>query len=245
MCLPALYSALFHVHNHSDIFVFTDDNSKHQELLPRILQEIEYSDAKISFIMTPGCNFGNLDPSYESIAAASGGQIYETVKRNMSELMQGLSRHLQHDWRQLMKMDFHTGGSHQISLNLEHEKLVLLSLTGKNCNLRLYSPKVVEAVSAEETIGMQNIKEIVLENPELGEWVLEVSGDATHRLRVFSVSKDDTSTRYFFYFIVYCGIVAALALLCFWQYEFIAETGRNANKYLRTHPVRLPRCCNA
>lgn len=245
MCLPALYSAMFHVHNKSDIFVFTDDNSKHRELLPRILQEIEYSKPKISFIMTPGCNFGNLDDSYEEIASASGGQIYETVKKNVTTLMTGLSKHLQHDWRQLLKMDFHTGGTHQISLNLDQEKIVLLSLTGKNVNFRLFSPMKVEVLAAEETIAMQNIKEIVLENPEIGEWELELSGDSVHRLRVFSVPTPDSSAKYFFFFIAYCVIISLVAALCFWQHKFFVESFRNVKKYLTTHPMRVPRCCNA
>lgn len=245
MCLPAIYTAMYNVHNRSDIFVFTDDNSKHRELLPRILQEIEYSKPKISFIMTPGCNFGNLDESYEEIASASGGQIYEVVKKNVTELMEGLSKHLQHEWRQLLKMDFPVGGSHQISLNLEDEEQVLLSLTGKNCNLRLFSPKKLEIVAAQETIAMQNVREIILENPEAGEWVLELSGDSVHRLRVFSVPKDDSAGRYFTFFIIYCLAVAIIAGLCFWQFSFVVESFRNLNKYISTHPIQLPRCCNS
>lgn len=249
MCLPALYSAMYHIHNKSDVFVFTDDNSKHRELLPRILQEIEYSKPKISFIMTPGCNFGNLDESYEEIASASGGQIYETVKKNVTGLMQGLSKHLQHDWRQLLKMDFHSGGTHQISLNFDDEQLVLISLTGKNVNFRLVSPKKLEMmesrVEQEETITMQNIREIVINKPEAGEWELELWGDTLHRLRVFSVPKDDDSAKYFFLFIAYCIVVSLIAALCFWQSKFFLETLRNINKFFTTHPIRMPRCCTA
>lgn len=245
MCLPALYSALYHVHNNSDIFVFTDDNSKHRELLPGILEEIESIEPRISFIMTPGCNYGNLDDTYEAIAAASGGQIYETVKRNVTNLMRGISRHLQHDWRQLMKMDFHVGGTHMISLSLEHEQLVLVSLTGKNVELKLVAPGEQQTVDVTETISMQNVREVLIERPVMGEWSLEVSGDSIHRLRVFSVSKDDSSKKYLGYFIVYCVIVALVALLCLWQYKFLVESFRRANKYVTTHPVQIPRCCSA
>lgn len=244
MCLPAIYSAMFHVHNKSDIFVFTDDNSKHRELLPRILQEIEYSKPKISFIMTPGCNFGNLDDTYEEIASASGGQIYETVKKNVTALVTGLSKHLAHDWRQLLKLDFHTGGTHQITLNLDNEELVLLSLTGKNANFKLFNPMKKEVeVAAGEIVAMQNIKEIVLKSPEAGEWELELSGDSVHRLRVFSVPKPDDSAKYFFFFIAYCVIVSLIIALCFWKYQFFVESYRKVNKYFTTHPVRMPRCC--
>lgn len=222
MALPALYTALKFVTRHSYIVVFTDDNSKHTTLLDAILNMTEIQRPTISFVITPGCNFGNNDLEYEKIVNKTGGQIYEVVKKNVSALTYGLHEHWKSAWFEVRSMDFPVGGGHAIRMDFTNLGKVLVSFTGKNAKVKLLDPTKKEVIGTQ-TLDMQNVQEVVLENPVSGVWTLELYADAHHRLRVLAIEADLVSASYFGLFVAYCLVIGLILSFCLYHYKFIWE----------------------
>lgn len=223
MALPALYTALHYVTPRSYIVVFTDDNSKHTSLLQGILNITTIQRPTISFVITPGCNFGNNDLEYEAIANKTGGQIYEVVKKNVSTLTYALHEHWKSDWFELKSLDFPYGGSHAIRMEFRNLSKVLVSFTGKNARVKMIDVNRKEEIG-KRTVDMQNVQEIVLENPVSGVWTLELYADAHHRLRVLAVEADLVSSAYLGLFVAYCLAIGLMLSLCLYNYKFILES---------------------
>jgi len=220
-CLPALYHALYSVHDQSDVLVFTDDNSKGHESMPLIMDLVDLIKPKISFIITPGCNFGNLDENYETLAAVTGGQIYEIVKRNVSALVSGLSAQLRTDWTLMLNKQFNVGGTHDIELQIEQQGQLLISLTGHNVGIRVWAPGNKDVTSSSNfTINMQNAKELIVDRPVSGVWKLEVTGAAKHRLRVLGMGNRGLGKSLLGIFGAYCAAFGMIIAFCLWQYKW-------------------------
>lgn len=237
MALPALYTALHFVTPYSYIVIYTDDNSKHTNLVEGILNITAIQRPTISFVITPGCNFGNNDLEYEKIVNKTGGQIYEIVKKNVSALTYALHEHWKSEWFELKSMDFTYGGSHEISLEFRNLSKVLVSFTGKNAQVRIFDVNRKQEMG-RRTVDMQNVQEIVLENPSSGVWTLELSADAHHRLRVWAIEGDMVSSAYFGLFIAYCLVLGLILSCCLYHYKIVWEC---LTKCWQSRPS-LPQC---
>lgn len=222
MSLPALFTSLHFITSYSHILLFTDDNSKHNDLLYPILNITATKRPRISFVITPGCNYGNNDKEYEKIANATGGQIYEILKRNVSSLVYGLHEHWKSNWFEIKSIDFIVGGSHEIPLYVSDLDKFLVSFTGKDVTIKILNPLRMET-PGNLTINMQNVKEMIFEKPENGKWILEISSLTHHRLRVYGMEKD-TSSHYFRFFAAYCIVIGLVLGFCLWNYKFFVDS---------------------
>lgn len=114
------------------------------------------------------------------------------------------------------------GGSHEIRLEFRNLSKVLVSFTGKNARVRIFDVNRKEAMG-RRTIDMQNVQEIVIENPSSGIWTLELSAATHHRLRVFAIEGDMVSSAYFGLFIAYCLVLGLILSCCLYNYKFVWE----------------------
>ncbi|XP_038075974.1 von Willebrand factor A domain-containing protein 7-like [Patiria miniata] len=83
--------------NGANVYVFTDATDKDSEKVPDVLALIEQKEVRVIYLLTGTCSsrrrkraidISSVSPSYVSIAAASGGEIYRTDKSGIRELTQ-------------------------------------------------------------------------------------------------------------------------------------------------------------
>uniref|UniRef100_A0A336MV08 CSON006597 protein n=1 Tax=Culicoides sonorensis TaxID=179676 RepID=A0A336MV08_CULSO len=222
MALPALYAALHFVTPYSHIVIYTDDNSKRTDLLEGILNITAIKRPKVSFVITPGCNFGANDVEYEKIANRTGGQIYEITKKNVSSVTYALHEHWKSEWFELKSIDFSYGGSHEIKFEVQDLSKILVSFTGKNAKVKITDPNGKQE-AGRSIMNMQNVQEIILENPINGIWKLEISALTHHRLRVMAIESDKHSSHYFAFFAAYCIVIGLILCFCLYNYKFFSE----------------------
>ncbi|XP_022108810.1 von Willebrand factor A domain-containing protein 7-like isoform X2 [Acanthaster planci] len=82
--------------NGANVYLFTDASDKDGEKLPDVLALIEEKQVRVNYLLTGTCSSrrrrraidrSSLPPSYQIIAEASGGEIYQTDNRGISDLV--------------------------------------------------------------------------------------------------------------------------------------------------------------
>lgn len=126
---------------------------------------------------------------FEKLAAASNGQVYNLKTDNIKDVLEDIKESL--DKRRITLKYFDSGEArtHKIDLTIDKNlKEFSVSVAGHLPNITVVDPQNQTYEKAKESLNLENLKIVNVQDPEPGEWSIKAQAESAHSVRLTALS---------------------------------------------------------
>lgn len=158
--LEGLKAALEPALQNSIAYLFSDASAKDYHIYDEIVGLIQKKQIKVNFLLTGDCSnkTSSMFLVYEKLSQASGGQVFDMTRENVKEVFIKISTALDSRFLQLKSVDFETGGSNKIAVNVDESfSRLSISLSGQNATLSV-TDRTNKPIEMQDSFTSEHIK---------------------------------------------------------------------------------------
>lgn len=126
---------------------------------------------------------------FQRLAAISNGQVYNLETRDIKDVLDDIKNSMDKRRITLNSIDSPTSDENKIDVtvdkNVDELKVIV---SGSTPNIAVFDPNKVKYENATETLNLDNLKEVKVENPQPGQWKVETIAESPYTVRLTALS---------------------------------------------------------
>ncbi|XP_073981216.1 hemicentin-1-like isoform X2 [Rhodnius prolixus] len=171
---------------YSPIYVFTDAYAKDYELEEEIIYLIQRKHPQIFFLTTGYCEEDHhLFNVYRRIAATSSGQVFQTSKKDIKEVLKYVRGSLKKGKVLLSSVNSNTPARTPYNVPISVDKSLkefTVTASGHNTKINVLNPdgNQPDPKQIKPVLNLNNVKVINVQEPEPGVWTVKVKSNSPY-----------------------------------------------------------------